>query len=88
MNPVPAVDVRPLRSRRLARGLLNAACVLVSLFMAVPIYLVALAAFTSRDALNRFPLGFLPADLSQCDHGRGVRLGGNVHRIVPLDTRV
>jgi multiple sugar transport system permease protein len=40
------------------------ACLAVSAFMGVPLYLIALAAFSSRDSLNRFPLPLLPTDLS------------------------
>jgi multiple sugar transport system permease protein len=46
------------------RFLLQLACVAISLFMAVPIYLIALAAFSSRASLNRFPLPLLPTDFS------------------------
>jgi multiple sugar transport system permease protein len=44
--------------------LLHAACVAVTLFMGVPIYLITLAAFSSRESLNRFPLPLLPTDVS------------------------
>lgn len=42
----------------------QAACVAITLFMGVPFYLIALAALTDRQALNRFPLPLLPTDLS------------------------
>ncbi|MBX6356421.1 MAG: carbohydrate ABC transporter permease [Micromonosporaceae bacterium] len=42
----------------------QAACVAITLFMAVPMYLIALAALSSRESLNRFPLPLLPTDLS------------------------
>ena len=32
--------------------------------MGVPLYLIALAAFTSRESLNQFPLSLLPTDFS------------------------
>lgn len=54
------VDRRPLAARRRQRILLQCACVLVTLFMAIPIYLIALAATSSREALLRFPLSFIP----------------------------
>jgi multiple sugar transport system permease protein len=57
----------PAARRRRARRrtiLLHAACVAVTLFMGVPIYLIALAALSTRESLNRFPLSLLPADLS------------------------
>jgi multiple sugar transport system permease protein len=44
--------------------LLQVACIAVSLFMLVPLYLIALAAFSSASALNQFPLQFLPLDVS------------------------
>ena len=40
------------------------ACVAVTLFMGVPIYLIALAALSSRESLNEFPLSLLPTDVS------------------------
>jgi multiple sugar transport system permease protein len=44
--------------------LLQFACVAVTAFMAIPLYLIALAAFSSRASLNRFPLQLVPADTS------------------------
>ena len=52
----------PRRRRRAI--LLQAACVAVTLFMGTPLYLIALAALSSRAALNRFPLSLLPTDVS------------------------
>jgi multiple sugar transport system permease protein len=43
---------------------IQAACVAITLFMAVPVYLIALAALSSRESLNRFPLPLLPTDVS------------------------
>ncbi|MEV1290915.1 carbohydrate ABC transporter permease [Pseudonocardia sp. NPDC049635] len=57
-------DPAPLRARRRARIALQAACLAITAFMAVPLYLIALAALSSRESLNRFPLSFLPTDLS------------------------
>jgi multiple sugar transport system permease protein len=51
-------------SPRMKAAAIQAACVAITLFMAVPIYLIALAAFSSRQALNRFPLPLVPTDLS------------------------
>ncbi len=52
-------------SRKLRRTILvQAACVAVTLFMGVPLYLITLAAFSSRESLNRFPLSLLPTDVS------------------------
>ncbi|GAB3272153.1 carbohydrate ABC transporter permease [Sinomonas notoginsengisoli] len=58
------VDRRPLAARRRQRLLLQAACVLITLFMAVPIYLIALAAMSSRESLQKFPLSFIPDHIS------------------------
>ncbi|HEX2417388.1 MAG TPA: hypothetical protein VHJ83_04565, partial [Micromonosporaceae bacterium] len=63
-RPLPAVDRRPLRRLRLVRVAQHAAAVLVTLFMAVPIYLITLAAFSSREELNRFPKAVWPRDVS------------------------
>jgi multiple sugar transport system permease protein len=43
---------------------LQIACLAVTAFVGVPIYLVALAAFTSRTALNEFPVPVVPSDVS------------------------
>jgi multiple sugar transport system permease protein len=51
------------RRRRRAIGL-QAACVAVTLFMGVPLYVVALAALSSRESLDRFPLSLLPTNVS------------------------
>jgi multiple sugar transport system permease protein len=45
-------------------GRVQLACVAVSLFMGLPIYLIALAALSSRASLNRFPLPLAPTDPS------------------------
>jgi multiple sugar transport system permease protein len=47
-----------------SRILVQTACVLITLFMGVPIYLITLAAFSSRESLNRFPLPLLPTHVS------------------------
>lgn len=59
-----AVDTSPLRARRRNRVLLQAACVAISLFMLIPVYLISLAALSTRDSLNQFPLSLLPDHLS------------------------
>jgi multiple sugar transport system permease protein len=61
---LPPVDRAPLRRLRRRRALLQAACVLVTLFMGFPIYLIALAAFSSRQTLNAFPKSLLPTEIS------------------------
>ena len=64
----PAAATRPgtpqRRSARRRTILLQAACVAVTLFMGLPIYLIALAALSSRESLNQFPLSLVPGDLS------------------------
>jgi multiple sugar transport system permease protein len=55
------------RRRRRARWRavrLQAACLAVTLFMALPIYLIALAALSTRESLNQFPLPLLPSHFS------------------------
>jgi multiple sugar transport system permease protein len=47
-----------------SKVLVQTACVLITLFMGIPIYLITLAAFSSRESLNRFPLPLLPTHLS------------------------
>ncbi|MFJ9623290.1 carbohydrate ABC transporter permease [Streptomyces sp. NPDC101181] len=61
---LPPVDRSPLRRRRRVRILKQAAAVAISLFMGVPVYLIGLAAFSTKDALNAFPKSFLPVDVS------------------------
>jgi multiple sugar transport system permease protein len=63
-SPTPAVDTAPLRALRRRRVLVQVACLAVTAFMAIPVYLIALAAFSSRSALNEFPLSFLPTSFS------------------------
>jgi multiple sugar transport system permease protein len=62
--PLPPVDRRPLRRIRLRRSAQQVAAVLLTLFMAAPIYLIALAAFSSRAEHNRFPKALWPRDVS------------------------
>ncbi|MEL4504616.1 carbohydrate ABC transporter permease [Luteococcus sp. H138] len=54
------VDYAPLRRHKRNRALIQLCCILVSLFMAVPIYLIALSAFSTRQGLNQFPQPFWP----------------------------
>jgi len=58
------VDTTPIARQKRNRFLLQAACIAVSLFMLVPIYLISLAALSTRDSLNQFPLSLLPNNLS------------------------
>jgi multiple sugar transport system permease protein len=62
--PLPPVDRAPLRRLRRRRALLQLACIAVTLFMGFPVYLIALAAFSSRHTLNSFPKSLLPTELS------------------------
>jgi multiple sugar transport system permease protein len=61
---LPPVDLAPLRRLRRRRALLQLACILVTLFMGFPLYLITLAAFTSRQGLNLFPKSLLPREIS------------------------
>ncbi|BBJ46409.1 carbohydrate ABC transporter permease [Streptomyces antimycoticus] len=63
-DALPPVDRGPLRRRRRVRSLQQLAAVAITLFMGVPVYLIALAALSSRTALNDFPKSFLPTGLS------------------------
>ncbi|MEE9097928.1 carbohydrate ABC transporter permease [Pseudarthrobacter phenanthrenivorans] len=58
------VDTTPIARRKRNRILLQAACIAVSLFMLIPIYLISLAALSSRESLNEFPLSLLPTHFS------------------------
>jgi multiple sugar transport system permease protein len=58
------VDTTPIARQKRHRFLLQAACIAVSLFMLIPIYLISLAALSTRDSLNQFPLSLLPTNLS------------------------
>lgn len=57
-------DLAPLRRRRRARIWLQVGCLAVTAFMAVPLYLITLAAVSSRRSLDAFPLSLLPTNLS------------------------
>jgi multiple sugar transport system permease protein len=58
------VNRAPLRALRRRRALLQVACLAITAFMVLPIYLIAMAAFSSRSALNEFPLRFTPSAFS------------------------
>lgn len=60
----PTVDTAPLQRQRRHRVYLQIACVTISLFMLVPIYLISLAALSTRESLNEFPLSLLPTNIS------------------------
>jgi multiple sugar transport system permease protein len=63
-QPTPEFDTAPLRALRRRRVLIQLACLAVTAFMVVPVYLIAVAAFSSRSALNEFPLRFAPTAFS------------------------
>jgi multiple sugar transport system permease protein len=59
-----AIDLAPLRRRRRHRIYVQLACVLVTIFMAGPLVLITLAAFSSTNDLNAFPKPLLPHQFS------------------------
>ncbi len=62
---VPAtLSAVPYQHRARPRWRLYAAAVLISLFILLPIYLIAVAAFSPRAVLNAFPKALVPAVLS------------------------
>lgn len=63
-SELPPVDLAPLRQRRRRRAWLQVAALAVTAFMAAPLYFITLAAFSSRQALNRFPKSFWPSDVT------------------------
>jgi multiple sugar transport system permease protein len=61
---LPPIDLAPLRRRRIRRALAQLACVLVSLFMVLPIVLIAFAALSTSDELAEFPKSLFPSDFT------------------------
>jgi multiple sugar transport system permease protein len=61
---LPPIDRRPLRRVRLRRAGQQVLALALTLFMAAPIYLITLAAFSSRTEHNRFPKALWPRDIS------------------------
>jgi multiple sugar transport system permease protein len=59
---MPPVDAAPQRARRRRRALLQLSAIAVTAFMLAPLYLITLAAFSSREELNSFPKSFWPRD--------------------------
>lgn len=74
----PPVDRTPLRRYRRNRVLVQVGCIAITAFMAVPLYLITLAAFSSRQSLNEFPLPLLPTDVSAETIGTFLRSTGIV----------
>jgi len=64
MSTPPRANTVPLRKLRRQRIAIQVACVAITAFMVLPIYLIALAAFSSRSALNEFPQRFVPSAFS------------------------
>jgi multiple sugar transport system permease protein len=64
MSTPTRVNTKPLKKLRRQRIAIQVACLAVTAFMVLPIYLIALAAFSSRSALNEFPQRFLPTAFS------------------------
>jgi multiple sugar transport system permease protein len=64
MSTPTRVNTKPLKRLRRQRMAIQVACLAVTAFMVLPIYLIALAAFSSRSALNEFPQRFLPTAFS------------------------
>jgi multiple sugar transport system permease protein len=58
------VDTAPLQRQKRNRIYLQIVCVAISLFMLAPIYLISLAALSTRESLNQFPLSLLPTNIS------------------------
>lgn len=58
--PKVAIDYAPLRAHKRNRAWLQVLCIALSLFMATPIYLITVAAFSSREGLNTFPQPLWP----------------------------
>ncbi|HET8660905.1 MAG TPA: carbohydrate ABC transporter permease [Micromonosporaceae bacterium] len=67
-RPSAPAAVAPPRPRRAVQRrkavLLQLACLAITAFMGLPLYLITLAALSSRAALNRFPLSLVPTELS------------------------
>ena len=66
---VTTPDLAPLRRHRRGRIGIQVACLAVTASMAVPLYLIALAALSTRASLNAFPLSLLPTNLSTAEIG-------------------
>jgi len=64
MSTSTRVNTAPLRKLRRQRIAIQVACLAITAFMVLPIYLIALAAFSSRSALNEFPQRFVPSAFS------------------------
>ena len=63
-SPIPMAHRRSGRERVLERGLIYACAVLLALFVLVPIYLIAVSAFTPRERAFDFPRSVIPSEVS------------------------
>jgi multiple sugar transport system permease protein len=63
-DPLPPIDRRPLRRRRMVRAGQQLVAVGFTLFMGVPVYLITLSALSTRAELNRFPKALWPRSVS------------------------
>jgi multiple sugar transport system permease protein len=61
---VPMARRRAGRERLIGRGLIYLAATLLALFILVPIYLIAVSAFTPRESAFDFPRSVIPGQLS------------------------
>lgn len=64
MSTPTRVNRAPLKKLRRQRAAIQVACLAITAFMVLPIYLIALAAFSSRSALDEFPQRFVPSAFS------------------------
>jgi multiple sugar transport system permease protein len=64
MSASSATAAGQRRRARRNRVWVQVACLAITAFMVLPMYLITLAAFSSRAALNSFPKSFLPTDVS------------------------
>ncbi|MCP2168565.1 carbohydrate ABC transporter permease [Goodfellowiella coeruleoviolacea] len=80
----PADTPAPHKPARAGRGRgarwravgVQLACLAVTAFMFAPVYLVALAALSTPESLNRFPLSLLPTDVSVETMASFLTMGG------------
>ncbi len=63
-NEVPMARRRSGRERLVGRGLTYVAAVVLALFILVPIYLIAVSAFTPRENAFDFPRSVIPTEVS------------------------
>src|SRR5918996_257853 len=61
---VPMARRRSGRERVIGRGLTYLAATLLALFILVPIYLIAVSAFTPRESAFDFPRSIIPSQVS------------------------